>query len=205
MIGRELLQFFPLAQAESHNSSAIRILIPTAPLRYTPIMRLPLSAPTWIAMTLLSLHGLPAQVVPTTPTKFGKRNVGSMTDGGGSANIGLSPNATQPKPTVREISYIALSDARQWTSTDGKALIGKLIAFEQTEQVLPAGQTATPTTTPTAPVLPARPTLIRTGNVRLLVQQKAFELPLDRLAQPDRDFILQLDAAIAKKAATPKP
>jgi hypothetical protein len=165
-------------------------------MRATPLL---LSLATLAA---LSLQTLQAQVVPTTPTQFTKRNVGNMSDSGGSANIGLSPNATQPKPTVREISYIALSDARQWTSSDGKALVGKLIAFEQSEQILPSAQTTSNTTTP---VLPARPTLIRQGNVRLLVQQKAFELPLDRLSQPDRDFIQTLDAAIAKKAAAPKP
>jgi hypothetical protein len=165
-------------------------------MRATPLL---LSLTTLAALSLQTLH---AQVVPTTPTQFTKRNVGNMSASGGSANIGLSPNATQPKPTVREISYIALSDARQWTSTDGKALIGKLIAFEQSEQILPSAQTTSNTTTP---VLPARPTLIRQGNVRLLVQQKAFELPLDRLSQPDRDFIQTLDAAIAKKAAAPKP
>jgi len=165
-------------------------------------MRAFLFALTWTSATLLSLQALHAQVVPTTPTKFTKRNVGNMTDSGGSANIGLSPNTTQPKPTVREISYIALSDARQWTSTDGKAIIGKLIAFEQSEQILPSAQTTSNTTTP---ALPARPTLISQGNVRLLVQQKAFELPLDRLSQPDRDFIQNLDAAIAKKAAPKTP
>lgn len=156
---------------------------------------------TLTTLAALSLQSLHAQVVPTTPTKFTKRNVGNMTDSGGSANIGLSPNTAQPKPTVREISYIALSDSRQWTSSDGKTLVGKLIAFEQTEQVLATGQS---TANPTAPVLPTRPTLIRQGNVRLLVQQKAFELPLDRLSQPDRDFIQNLDSAIEKKAAAPK-
>lgn len=145
----------------------------------------------------LGVHLLNAQVVPTTPTKFGKRGVGALTDGGGSATMGLSPQGVKPQPVVREIQYITLSDARQWTSTDGKALVGKLLAFEQTEQVLPAGQ---PATTAAAPVLPARPTLIRNGQVRLLVQQKAFELPLNRLSQTDQDFIQTLDAAIAKKA-----
>lgn len=151
------------------------------------------------SLFVLSFQLLNAQVVPTTPTKFGKRGVGALTDGGGSATMGLSPNTTQPKPTVREISYITLSDSRQWTSSDGKAIIGKLIAYEQTEQTLPANQG---TTTTAAPVLPARPTLIRQGQVRLLVQQKAFELPLDRLSQADRDFIQALDAAIAQKAAS---
>ncbi|HBJ85552.1 MAG TPA: hypothetical protein DDZ88_17070, partial [Verrucomicrobiales bacterium] len=65
----------------------------------------------------------------------------------------------------------------------------------------------TTTTTTAAPILPARPTVIRQGQIRLLVQQKAFELPLDRLSQADRDFIQERDAAIAKQAAaasTPK-
>ena len=152
----------------------------------------------------LCLQGLNAQVVPTTPTKFGKRNVGSMTDGGGSASLGLSPQSARPAPVVKEISYLTLSDARQWTSTDGKVLVGKLIAHEQMEQVLTSGQSATTTT---APALPARPTVIRQGQIRLLVQQKAFELPLDRLSQADRDFIQERDGAIAKQAAaasTPK-
>jgi hypothetical protein len=154
----------------------------------------------------LGVHLLHAQVVPSTPTKFGKRGVGALTDGGGSATMGLSPQGAKPQPVVREIQYITLSDARQWTSTDGKALVGKLLAFEQTEQVLPAGQAATTTTTTTAaPVLPARPTLIRNGQVRLLVQQKAFALPLERLSQADQDFIQALDAAIAKKAGTTSP
>lgn len=152
----------------------------------------------------LCLQGLTAQVVPTTPTKFGKRDVGSMTDGGGSASLGLSPQSAKPAPIVKEISYLTLSDARQWTSTDGKVIIGKLIAHEQMEQVLTSGQGATTTA---APALPARPTVIRQGQIRLLVQQKAFELPLDRLSQADRDFIQERDAAIAKQAAaasTPK-
>jgi hypothetical protein len=150
----------------------------------------------------LCLQGLNAQVVPTTPTKFGKRNVGSMTDGGGSASLGLSPQSARPAPVVKEISYLTLSDARQWTSTDGKVLVGKLIAHEQMEQVLTSGQSATTTT---APALPARPTVIRQGQIRLLVQQKAFELPLDRLSQTDRDFIQERDAAIAKQAAATAP
>ena len=146
----------------------------------------------------LCLQGVTAQVVPTTPTKFGKRGVGSLTDGGGSATMGLSPQSTKPQTVIKEISYISLSDARQWTNTDGKAIVGKLIAFEQMEQVLTSAQGAASTATP---VLPARPTVIRQGSVRLLVQQKAFELPLDKLSQADRDFITELDAAIAKKAA----
>ncbi len=138
-----------------------------------------------------------AQVVPTTPTKFGRRSTGVSGAGGGSASVGLAPGSTQPKPVVKQINYISLNDSRQWTSNDGKTLIGKLIAFEQTEEVLAEGQTASTE----SPKLPVRPTLIRDGKARLLVQQKPFELPLERLSQDDQKFIRDLDATIAKQAA----
>lgn len=138
-----------------------------------------------------------AQVVPTTPTKFGQRAMGSSTSGNGSASLGLSPAAANPQPVVKQISYVALSESRQWTSNDGKSLIGKLIAFEQMEEVLAKGQA--PSTA--APKLPARPTVIREGKARLLVEQKPFELPLERLSEADQTFVRELDAAIAKQAA----
>ncbi len=142
-----------------------------------------------------------AQVVPTTPTKFGQRSMGVSNAGGGSASIGLAPGTANPKPVVKQISYIALSESRQWTSNDGKTLVGKVIAFEQMEQVLADGQTDSPE----APKLPARPTVIRDGKARLLVQQKPFELPLERLSEADQTFVRQLDEAIGKQAAANSP
>jgi hypothetical protein len=157
-----------------------------------------LLAPLLVA---LPWHPGSAQVVPTTPTEFTKRATGAISSGGGSASIGLAPGrSAHSKPLVKQVSYIALSDARQWTSTDGKTLVGKLIAFEQSEQVLTDGQT----TSTTSPKLPARPTLIREGNVRLLVQQKPFEFALSRLSKTDQDFIQTIDQAIARKAASPE-
>lgn len=138
-----------------------------------------------------------AQVVPATPTKFGMRGVGAGTSGNSSTSIGLAPNAANPKPVVKQISYISLSESRQWTSNDGRTLIGKLIAFEQSEEVLAEGQA--PSTE--APKLPARPTVIRDGKTRLLVEQKPFELPLERLSEADQEFVRKLDATIAKQAA----
>lgn len=138
-----------------------------------------------------------AQVVPTTPTQFGKRSTGVSDAAGGSASVGLASGAAQPKPVVKQISYVSLSEARQWTSNDGKALVGKLIAFEQMEEILTEGQAASTE----APKLPARPTVIRDGKARLLVQQKPFELPLERLSEADQEFIRQIDLAIAKQAA----
>jgi hypothetical protein len=137
-----------------------------------------------------------AQVVPTTPTQFGKRSTGGLSTGNSSITTGAS--ATQPtKPTIKQVSYLALSDSRQWTSTDGKALIGKLIAWEQQEEILASAADAGKMD----PLkLPSRPTVLRGQTIRLLIDQKPFEVPLDRLSQADRDFVTERDAAIAKQA-----
>lgn len=137
-----------------------------------------------------------AQVVPTTPTKFGKRAIGGMTTGSSSIDPGVS-NSPSAKPIIKQVSYIALSDSRQWTSNDGKALVGKLIAWEQHEEVLASAADAGKMD---QIKLPTRPTVLRGQSVRLLINQKPFEVPLDRLSQADRDFITERSAAIAKSA-----
>ncbi|HSJ04831.1 MAG TPA: hypothetical protein VK956_20330, partial [Verrucomicrobium sp.] len=68
-----------------------------------------------------------SQVVPATPKNFKKRAVGDSIDSG-------SVNVTPPPSTpalIRTVTYYSLSESRQWTSSDGKALVGKLIAFEE--------------------------------------------------------------------------
>jgi hypothetical protein len=137
-----------------------------------------------------------AQVVPTTPTKFGKRSTGGMTTGSSSIDPGVS-NSPSAKPIIKQVSYIALSDSRQWTSNDGKALVGKLIAWEQHEEVLASAAEAGKMD---QIKLPTRPTVLRDQSVRLLINQKPFEVPLDRLSQADRDFINERAVAIAKSA-----
>jgi hypothetical protein len=137
------------------------------------------------------------QVVPATPNKFATRTI---TGGGtGSASIGIA----QPKPqptTVRTTAHIALGEARQWKSTDGKSLLGKLIAFEDlvVETKQEPGTKPVPATLPPPP---EKPTVIRDGKARLLVDNKAYEVPLDRLGEDERKFIQQIkDAIDAKKA-----
>lgn len=115
--------------------------------------------------------------------------------GGGSSNVGVVPKAPE-KPTVKMTTYLVMSEARQWISTDGKPLLAKLIAYEE---IVTTGTSAAPTTPPVA-----SPTLVKDGKVRLLVNNKPFELALDRLSQPDRDFIEKLRSAIQKKATPAK-
>jgi len=142
---------------------------------------------------------LSAQVVPATPQQFSTRSTGGVSTGSGGTDIGVKPGGQTPRPVVREISYISLSEARQWTSNDGRPLIGKIIAHEQQERVLQEGET---TQAAVEPEFPKRPTVIRDGKVRLLIQQKPFDIPLERLSQEDQDFIMALDQAIAKQAAS---
>lgn len=133
-----------------------------------------------------------AQVVPTTPTKFDMRRLGDAS----SSSAGVSATPKPPQTTYREVTYISLSPLRQWKSTDGKSLLGKLIAFEDFV-VTTTG--AEPDPKAAAPQMPAKPTVVRDGKARLLIESKAFEVPLERLGEEERKFIEQLQTAIAGK------
>lgn len=151
----------------------------------------------WLLLTAaLLLASCPvsalAQVVPATPKKFTKRIEGS---GGASIGPGLAPVAPKPPPILRTTMYYTVSDSRQWTSTDGKPLLAKLIIFEEAV-IETQGNQAPP---PTPPAMPANPTVVRDGKVRLLSGTKPYEVPLDRLSQPDRDFIESIRIAVAAR------
>jgi hypothetical protein len=156
---------------------------------------------TLFAFCLTTLSLTAQVVVPTTPTRFGKRQIG-----GGAGNGTAEVNATiAPKEsTARVVSYFAMEAPRQWKSTDGKSLLGSLIAFEESVVVVTganAAAAASSAQSSTAPKPPEKFTIIRDGKVRLLVNQKPFEIPLDRLAEEDRLHVTHLDKAITKKEA----
>ncbi len=132
------------------------------------------------AFTVTTAH---AQVVPTTPNNFKIRGSGG---GANTADVNVTP--VPPPPTViRTVTYYSLSHSRQWTSADGKALVGKLIAFEEHVVETVKGIPESPTPAPVA--LPSPPTVIRDGKVRLLVNNQPYELPLTRLTKEDQEFI----------------
>lgn len=146
---------------------------------------------------LLLVGGISAQiVVPPMPEKLMVRPIGGSTTGG----VEVVPPSDAGGKKVRYTTHIMLADERQWTSTDGKTLLAKWIAFEDVVVETPKG--AAP---PAAPVPPANPTLIRDGKIRLLAKQKPFELALDRLSQADRDFVEQRRVAHATKAPPTPP
>ena len=147
-------------------------------------------------LALASAGTARSQVVPATPKKFATR---SISGGGstGSASVGLT--APKPQTTVRTTTYIALGDARQWKSTDGKSLLGKLIAFEDlvVETKLENGAKSAPAP---PPAMPDKPTVVRDGKARLLIDTRPFEVPLDRLSDEDRKLVEGIQNAVNAKA-----
>jgi len=123
------------------------------------------------------------------PRKFTTRQVGGGVNPGATVDTG---NAAVSN--VRYVTHIVLCDTRIWTSTEGKPLEAKLIAFEDLVAEEPKGAAE-----PVMPAPPVNPTVTRGGKVRLLVNQKPVETALNRLSQTDRGFIDRLKAALAEK------
>jgi hypothetical protein len=145
-------------------------------------------------------------VIPATPGGFTTRVNGPGSSslgvsGSGSSGLGITSRPKTQEKTVRTITYVALSEPRQWQSADGKSLLGKLIAFEDmtVEVKLAPGQQPQPAA---PPAIPDKPTVVRDGKARLLVDTKPFEVLLTRLSEEDQKFIENIRAAIA--AATAK-
>lgn len=134
-------------------------------------------------------------VVPATPKKFATRTISG---GGSTSSASVGVTAPKPQTTVRTTTYIALGDARQWRSTDGKSVLGKLIAFEDIVVETQSGSGAKP-----APAdqraMPDNPTVVRDGKARLLIDNKPFEVPLERLSEDDRKLVASIRDAVAAK------
>lgn len=126
-------------------------------------------------------------VIPPNPGKTEKRSIG----GGTSGAVEVIP---KKDPKVRYTTHIVLSVSRIWTSSDGKLLEGKLIAFEDlVVEAEKGGQE------PSAPEAPKNPTVVKGDKIRLLIQKKPVELALSRLSQGDREFVEQTRKAYQKK------
>lgn len=153
-----------------------------------------------LLVLLAATVSLSAQVVlPTTGKKFETRTInGSSGSGGVSIN-----NTTKPAaPTKTKLtSYFMLGEPRQWKSTDGRSLLGTIITFEESviefDAANPAAAREAVEKAPPAK-LPEKPTLIRDGKVRLLVNKKPVEVPLDLLSDADRTYVNDLNARMPK-------
>lgn len=145
----------------------------------------------WATMaSAVAQGGIPGNPM-VTPKNFKMRPVG------GSVNPGaMVEPAKTPSPNVRYVTHVILCDSRMWTSSEGKPLDAKLIAFEDLVAEGPSGSAA-----PAMPAPPANPTVTRAGKARLLVNGKTVEIALERLSRQDLEFIDAIKAALAKKAA----
>jgi len=124
-------------------------------------------------------------VRPGTAGGFKGRSTGNHVDPG--ATI------TEKPENVRYVTHVVLFDYRMWSNSEGKPLEAKLIGFEDLVVEAPKG------TEPKMPAPPARPTVIKDGKVRLLVNNKPAIVPMDKLSVGDQEFVKDIDAAIARK------
>lgn len=130
----------------------------------------------------------------------GTNGMSTHTTGGVGGGVGITTANGKAESKVSYTTHIVLADSRQWTSTDGKTLQAKMIAFEDIVVETPKGAAQPP-----VPAPPATLTVIRGGKIRLVSTQKPFELALSRLSQDDRDFVERIRAVHAKKPASPAP
>ena len=144
-------------------------------------------------LAVLASVSAAAQVSPAHPNGFKTRPIGDALGGA----VEVIPRDAPAK--VRQVTYLVLSDMREWTSSEGQPSRGKLIAFEDLVVSQPAreGHAAQAT----AP--PAHPSVVAGGKVRLLVNQKPFEVALARLSLADREFIEKTRVFHAKKPGAP--
>jgi hypothetical protein len=132
------------------------------------------------------------QVVPTTPKKFAMRGVGSS-----ATNTATGITQTKTEPVIRTTTYIVLAPSRQWTNSEGKPLVAKLIAFEDiTTETTKSAAAANPTPQPS---IPGKPTVISDGKIRLMADKKPYEVALAKLSQADQDFVAMVKRAVEAK------
>ncbi len=129
-------------------------------------------------LRLSPLLGAIAFAPPSAVAQQGfKKSETRTIDGGGSAGVGITPAQPKaPEKIIKNVTYMALSEKRAWKSAEGKTIVAMLLAFD--------------TEGKSADELKAAPvTVIKKGQVRLLVEKKEFVLPLTRLSEPDQTFV----------------
>ena len=151
--------------------------------------------PAVLLMTALMAGPAATQVVPAHPDRFKNRPTGNTSTG----SFELLPKNGDTSNTIRYITYIVLSTDRFWTSTEGKLIQGKLIAFEDMVTEAPKGTAQPPNPTP-----PESPTIVRDGRIRLLMKNKPVVVPLTRFSKGDLEFVEQVRKAYTKQAS-PEP
>jgi hypothetical protein len=152
----------------------------------------------WLILLAMATPLCAQVVLPATGRKFDTRTINGS---GGNTGVSVNPSTKTPPTKTKLTSYFMLGDPRQWKSTDGKSLLGTIITFEESviefEAANPAAAKEAVDKAPPAK-MPDKPTLIREGKIRLLVNQKPIEVPLERLSEEDRKYVSDLNARLPK-------
>lgn len=127
--------------------------------------------------------------LPNPPTSFEPRNV----DGTQEIEPTIGPSRTKDEKITRHVTQLSLSELRSWTSSDGKVIEAKLIAFEDLAAESRDGANVK------VDQPPKYPTVVRDGSIRLAVNRKPMVLPLSRLSKDDQDFVEKIRLQHAPK------
>lgn len=131
------------------------------------------------------------------PKKYETRKVGGAVDPG--AKIESIEQGGKGTGIQRYVTHVVLFEPRIWTNGDGRTVTATLIAFEDLTAEGPVGGPP-----PKMPAPPERPTVVKDGKIRLLVNRKPMEMVLTSLVVADQEFIDSMRVAIATKAERPK-
>ncbi len=151
-------------------------------------------------LIFLVTASLSAQVInPTTGKKFETRDLNGS---GGSGGVSINAATKPASPTKTKLtSYFILGEPRQWKSKDGRSLLGAIITFEESviefDAANPAAAREAVEKAPPAK-MPEKPTLIRDGKARLMVNKKPVEVALELLSDDDRKYVEDLNARLPK-------
>ena len=115
-----------------------------------------------------------SQTESNAQLKTNNKTISGSGQFGGTTIIG--PKPSEFKNTKKKITYLAVSDHREWTNDQGKIIKARLIAFDSGDK-----QKFIP------------PTIIKDKNIRMLVGQKPYIFPLSKLNEVNQKEIVELN------------
>ena len=115
-----------------------------------------------------------SQTKSNAQLKTNNKTISGSGQFGGTSIIG--PKPSELKNTTKKITYLAVSDHREWTNDQGKIIKARLIAFDSGDK-----QKFIP------------PTIIKDKNIRMLVGQKPYIFPLSKLNEVNQKEIVELN------------
>ena len=115
-----------------------------------------------------------SQTKSNAQLKTNNKTISGSGQFGGTSIIG--PKPSEFKNTTKKITYLAVSNHREWTNDQGKIIKARLIAFDSGDK-----QKFIP------------PTIIKDKNIRMLVGQKPYIFPLSKLNEVNQKEIVELN------------